>query len=440
MAPTLAMSVTGPQPARVIGRAAPLAYVVAALGVGLVAYGFVRLSGHFAHAGSVYAFAGNTLGPHAGFLTGWALLGTYIVFPPVSIVGVATFGQAFLRSTGLASDPPWLPLALAAWALIGLAAARGIRVTTRSLLAAEAISVALILVLVAVIYVRLGLGDAPRGRHLNADWLRPPPGTSLSTVFLAATFGFLSFAGFEAAGSLGEEAHVPRRAIPRSLVLAVATGAVFYVLCMVAQMLAFGTDARGVHAFATAQAPLGDLATSFVGSPLADALDVGAMLSAFGAGLGGVAVASRMLFALGRDGMLPHGLARVSRETGAPAAALAVSLLLSLGLLIGFAAAGATALHTFFYLATIGVLSLLLMYVVTNLGAARLLGLRGSLLPACGIAVAGYTLYRNVWPVPEHPFDLFPYVVAAWLGLGVVVTLALTGFARRVRAALAAHG
>jgi pimeloyl-ACP methyl ester carboxylesterase len=67
MAPTLAMSVTGGQAARLIGRAAPLAFVFAALGVALVAYGFVRLAGHFSHAGSVYAFTGLTLGPRAGF-------------------------------------------------------------------------------------------------------------------------------------------------------------------------------------------------------------------------------------------------------------------------------------------------------------------------------------------------------------------------------------
>src|SRR5256714_11150225 len=63
MAPTLAMSVTGVAAVAALGRAAPLAFAVAALGVGLVAYGFVRLAGEFSHAGSVYAFVGNTLGP-----------------------------------------------------------------------------------------------------------------------------------------------------------------------------------------------------------------------------------------------------------------------------------------------------------------------------------------------------------------------------------------
>src|SRR5215467_3314647 len=82
MAPTLAMSVTGVAAAAALGRAAPLAFAAAALGVGLVAYGFVRLAGEFSHAGSVYGFVGNTLGPRPGFLAGWALLGTYLVFPP----------------------------------------------------------------------------------------------------------------------------------------------------------------------------------------------------------------------------------------------------------------------------------------------------------------------------------------------------------------------
>ena len=103
MAPTLAMSITGVAAAAVLGRAAPLAFVVAALGVGFVAYGFVRLAGEFSHAGSVYAFVGRTLGPRAGFVAGWALLGTYLVFPPMSMMGVAIFGRAFLTTTGLAT-------------------------------------------------------------------------------------------------------------------------------------------------------------------------------------------------------------------------------------------------------------------------------------------------------------------------------------------------
>ena len=331
MAPTLAMSVTGVAAARALGRAAPLAFVVAALGVGLVAYGFVRLAGEFSHAGSVYAFVGNTLGPRPGFLAGWALLGTYLVFPPVSIMGVAIFGRAFLSTTGLASDADWYPIALAAWVVIWVLAARGVRPTTRSLLAFEVVSVCLILVLMGVIFWRLAAGTAPGGQTLSGDVFVLPPGVGVSTLALAAVAGFLAFAGFESAGSLGEESLVPTRMIPRAIITAVAFGAVFYVACVVAQTLGFGTSAVGVSAFQHSQAPLAELAERYVGTTLASLLNLGAMLSALGAGLGGVTVAARMMFAFGRDGLASRRLSGVSAATGVPQRALALEMLIGAG-------------------------------------------------------------------------------------------------------------
>jgi len=436
MAPTLAMSITGGAAAGLLGRAATVAFVLAAIGVAFVASGFVRLSGRFSHAGSVYAFVGRTLGPRAGFLAGWALLGTYLVFPPVSILGVAVFGQAFLRRTGLMSGADWFPLALAGWALIWLLAARGIRPTTRSLLAFEGVSVLLIVVLIAVIYVRVGTGHAPAGRVLSADVFRLPPGVALSTVALAATTGFLAFAGFESAGSLGEESRAPTRSIPRAIAAAIGIGAALYVACIAAQTLGFGTDPAGVRAFAGSAAPLGDLAQAYVGGPLAGALDLGAVLSAVGAGLGGVTVAARMLFAFGRDGLVPRRLEEVSGSAGTPRTALAVEMAIGLALLVAFRLGGAPALHAFFYLATIGVLNLLVMYVLTNVAAVRLAGVggagagaargvRAAVLPVVGALIAGYVLYRNVWPVPDRPYDLFPYLVAGWLAAGGLLTVAI---------------
>jgi len=439
MAPTLAMSATGGQAARLIGRAAPLAFAFAAVGVALVAYGFVRLAGHFSHAGSVYAFTGLTLGPRAGFFSGWALLGTYLVFPTVSIMGIAIFGRAFLESTGLWSSPPWWPIALAGWAVVGVLASRGARTATRSLLVVEVVAVALILGLVGVILVKLATGDAPRDLGYTTAFLHIPHGVGISTVVFAASAGFLSFAGFEAAGSFGEESERPRTSIPRSLVVAIAFGAVFYVICMTAQTLGFGTDAAGVRAFGSSSAPLGDLARTYAGAPLADVIDLVAVFSAVGAGLGCASVAARMLYALGRDGVLRRELAGVS-ATGAPATALALELAISLALIVGFAAAGTTPQDAFFYLATIGILNLLVMYVVTNLGALRYLFLSGvrrapaweAALPVAGIGFAVYTLYKNVWPVPPHPFDLFPYMVAGWLGVGLSVAWAVPGLAERI--------
>jgi amino acid transporter len=439
MAPTLAMSVTGVAAAAALGRAAPLAFVVAALGVGLVAYGFVRLAGEFSHAGSVYGFVGNTLGPRPGFVAGWALLGTYLVFPPVSIMGVAVFGRAFLATMGLAANADWYPIALAAWAVIAVLAARGVRPTTRSVLAFEVVSVCLILVLMGVIFWRLAAATAPGGQRLSGSVFVPPPGVGVSALALAAVSGFLAFAGFESAGSLGEESFAPTRAVPRAIIAAVAFGAVFYVACITAQSLGFGTGAAGVSAFRHSQAPLGDLAKRYVGSPLAAVLDLGAVLSALGAGLGGVTVAARMLFSFGRDGIASRRLSGVSTVTGVPQRALAAEMLIGLVLLTAFRLAGTSALNVFFYLATVGTLSLLVMYVLTNVAAAHHLRRRSFwevLVPAGGVLIAGFVLYHNVWPIPPPPYEYFPYLVLGWLAAGVVITAVVPGFSGKVGAGL----
>jgi amino acid transporter len=76
MAPTAAMALNGTAVAGQIGRAVPLAFLIATIGVLFVSYGFVRLTRYFNAAGSVFALAGATLGPRAGF----GLMGTYTLF------------------------------------------------------------------------------------------------------------------------------------------------------------------------------------------------------------------------------------------------------------------------------------------------------------------------------------------------------------------------
>jgi amino acid transporter len=147
-----------------------------------------------------------------------------------------------------------------------------------------------------------------------------------------------------------------------------------------------------------------------------------------------------MLFALGRDGVLSRDLAGVAESTGTPAAALAAEMTMSLGLIVGFAVAGTSPTNAFFYLATIGILNLLVMYVLTNLGALRYLFLgtirRARLyeiiFPVVGIGFAVYTIDKNVWPVPPSPFDVFPYIVAAWLALGAAAATLVPGLAGRI--------
>ena len=92
------------------------------------------------------------------------------------------------------------------------------------------------------------------------------------------------------------------------------------------------------------------------------------------------------------------------------------------------------------YLATMGILSLLVMHIVTNVGALRYLFFSGVqrartweiVFPLGGIGFALYTLYKNLWPVPAYPFNIFPYVVAAWLAIGLAAAWLAPGLSGRV--------
>src|SRR3984885_14867381 len=95
--PVGAIGLLGTGAAVIIGRAVPLSFVFAVVGVALVAYCFVKLSQHISHTGSVYALCGVTLGPRAGFFAGWALMGAYIAIGCGSTIEIGLFGGQFLN-------------------------------------------------------------------------------------------------------------------------------------------------------------------------------------------------------------------------------------------------------------------------------------------------------------------------------------------------------
>ncbi|SCX56910.1 Amino acid transporter [Klenkia marina] len=462
MAPSMAANINPQATAGTVGRAVPLAFLLAAVGVLLVAYGFVRLCQHFQHAGSVYAFVGATLGPRAGLFSGFGLLGTYCFYGVVTASATGIFGTAFLQEVGIWPNPPaWGPFVLVALALVCaflltvVPAKRG----TSVLLTVEGVTVALILVIVAVVLVRLLGGSTPDegtfgGGSFTFDVFTVAPGTDLSAVFLGVVFGFLSFAGFEAAATLGEEARNPRRDIPRAILGTALFGGVYFVVVTAVEMMAFGTDDAGVAAFAASPSLLGDIGTAYIGSWIGDVITLGAAISAFGCCLACVVGASRLVFAFARDtapaGRSASGLAAVNGE-GVPArAALASVVVMGLIVLVSALVFGAEAGDTFFWSGTIGTLILLVAYVLTTVGAIRLVFVQRRMphvpmwqvvVPVAALVVLGYTIVRNVVPYPAYadgaPF-WFPVVAGVWLLAGLVVVLAVPAVARRAGQALMA--
>src|SRR5690348_8542074 len=436
MAPTAAMALNGVAPAGLVGRAVPLAFLFAAIAIALISYSFIRLTRFFNHAGSTYALAGATLGPRAGFFAGWALLATYSLFIVANIAEIGLFSWSFLDGSGIWHNPPWILLSLIAAALVWLLAYGDVRVVGRALLTFEGISVTLITIVVIVIYWKVIGHSAPNGQHFTLKPFVPASGTTVGAVAFASVFGLLSFGGFEGAAALGEETNNPRRNIPLAIAAAVGFCGVFYTIVMLAQSLGFGIDAAGIKAFSSSSAPLGDLSKEYMGKGMEDAINFGAMLSAFASCLGCAAGASRILFALGRDGFITRRLGDASARTGSPANSLAVVMAFGIAVAVILRINGTTSTNVFFYLGTIGVLAMLVAYFVIQVGAAKFLHLEKRepqwrvLFVGLATAAIVYTMYKQVWPRPPHPYNIFPYLILAWAAVGAAITFAFPGLSQ----------
>jgi amino acid transporter len=449
MAPSMAANINPQGTAGLVGRATPLAFLLAALAVLLIAYVFVRLCQYYGHAGSVYVFAGATLGPRVGFVAGLGLMGTYVFYALVTASASGVFGSAFLDAVGVWHDQPtWAGflvggLALALALLLTVVPARR---AAAVLLSAEGVTVALIVLIAVVVLVRMVAGTAPGGAHVDLSVFTVAPGTDASSLFLGIIFGLLSFAGFEAAATLGEEAHEPRRDIPRAILGTAIFGGVYFTVVTAVEMMAFGTNDEGVAAFVRSSALMGDLGTSYVGAWLGDVVTLGAAVSAFACCLACVVGASRLLFAVARDLAPGHPLARTG-GAGTPAVAAAVVAgLVAVIALVCAVFFGAVPFDTFLWSGTIGTLILLVAYVLATAGCLKLVFVDRRLdvprwqvvVPLLALVVLGYTLWRNVVPYPtEGPARWFPVVAFGWLALVTLVALAFPGLARRLSRSLA---
>lgn len=469
MAPSMAASINPQGTALTIGRAVPLAFGLAFVGVLFVAYTFVRLTQRFHHSGSVYGFVGATLGPKAGVVAGWALAGTYVFYAVVTAMAGGRFAAGFLSDIGLwKNQPTWAGFLLgsAGLLLVWWLATTPARGGTRVVLAAEGITVLLIVIVIVIVFARLA-GHSGPGK-LGVDWsvFTVPPGVGLSAVFLGIVFGFLSFAGFEAASTLGEETTKPTRDIPRAILGVAIFGGIYFVVVTAVEAMGFGTSTKGVSAFTGSQSLIGDLGRLYVSSWIGNIITIGAMVSAFSCALACCVGASRLVFALSRDGLLHSRLARVAPGRRTPTISTA-AVVVAAYVIIAFTwfVLRGDPLTLFVEAGTIGTLILLVVYIMATIGMMKLVFFpsvagpfgppgqvgqagRGAgsgerrvrsweiVIPILGIVILGYTLFRNVYPFPTGVGWWGPAVAFVWLLFGVIWAYARPGAALRAGAAL----
>lgn len=451
--PTLAMAGNGQGLIGIVGKSLPLVFVIGLIGVSLVGYGFVRLTRHLNHAGSAYALVGGTIGPRAGFFSGFAMLGAYTGFSIGTLALTGAFVNAFLAQLQSGSaDPfqvPW-PIIITLGAVLSfLLAGREVSLIAKILLVIEGVGIIAMVILVAVIFAS---GGAPTtGVDLSVFSFEDVNVTQVMSGVVAA---FLSWAGFEACASLGEETDNPKRNVPRALAGTLVLTGVLFVVVMFAQTIGFGTDEAGLARMQTSGNTLGDLGHDYVGTGFSLIIIFTAICAAFGCHVATAATAGRMIYAFARDGFGPSSLAVLHARTNGPqrATMVVVALALITGLLCavtGWPVMGTNnpAIDTYFLFAVAGAVCLMVAYFMVEVAAMWFTGHKkfdlihggrgrflGVLLPALGALVIGVVLWFNVKDA-KSPVDA-PLLGLYWCALGLVLAVAASRTAAKVGAAL----
>jgi amino acid transporter len=431
MAPTLAMNLNPQEPAQHVGRVVALVFALSTVLVLLVAWCFARLAKHHPNAGSAYGFVAATLGPRAGLVAGWTLLGTYLCFATVGMGAVGLFGADLLQRIGFWRDASSSALTIIAMLVVAPLSIIPTRRAGLVLIVLEGVGVVAMLLLAGFVLWQVTRGHGPQGDPPVWDLFVPTAGVGFSSVAMGLSFGLLSFAGFEQVATLGEEVSKSRFTIPRVLIGTVLGAGIVFTLVTAAQTLGFGTDPAGVATFTKSTSLLGDLAARYLGGWSGDLFDFLSVCSAMGGGLAAIVACSRILFALCRDLVPGSAIGRVSAASGTPRVAAVCILVASI---IGYAMMrgifGASGSDAFFWGSTLGALALLVAYLLVAASAAGALlrapePQRRTLLaiPLLAVLAIAYTLFVNVYPPQPGAYRVIPWIVLAWCATPLLLTL-----------------
>lgn len=305
--------------AQLSNGAAPTAYLVTLVAMLFTAYSYGRMASvHYQTAGSAYTYVGREMGPRLGFLTGWLILLDYFFIPLVVwLIGGAYLSAQFPAVPGAV----WIVAFILITTILNVV---GIKVTAR----ANYLLVAFQL-LVLGIFVVLSIGYFI-GEDTGASLLSPFANEDLTLAALAAgaAVAAYSFIGFDGLTLLTEETRDPRRTIPRAMIIVVLFfGALFVTISYFAQLVHPGGTFDDVNSAAL------ELAREIGGNLFTSFLLAGLIVGQFASGLAIQAGASRLLYAMGRDGALPRGLSHVVPRWRTPVVAITLIGLAGLGAL-----------------------------------------------------------------------------------------------------------
>ncbi|ANI56399.1 APC family permease [Pseudomonas sp. DR 5-09] len=269
----------------------PAAYLAALVAMFFTAMSYGHMAAAFPVAGSAYSYVRKAISPKLGFIAGWAVLLDYLFLPmAIWLIGAAYLASAF------PSIPQWI------WVLAFIGITSAINIIGLKL--ANGINALLMLVqfLVLIAFVALCVhyvgGDASTPLwsikpFFNGDMQMP-------LIMSGAAIACYSFLGFDAVSTLTEETRDPRRTIPRAIMLITLIGGLIFV-----GVSYFVQIAHPSFQFDSVDSAAYEIARNIGGDMFVSIFLIGLIVGQFASGLSAQASGSRLLFAMGRDGVLP---------------------------------------------------------------------------------------------------------------------------------------
>ncbi|WP_314147839.1 APC family permease [uncultured Leifsonia sp.] len=394
----------------------PSAYVVALVAMLFTALSYGAMARRYPVSGSAYTYTQQAFGGHVGFLTGWTLMLDYLFLPMINFLLIGIY-----LNTQFPDIPQWV-FALAALLLVLLFNVLGITLVNRLNIAIVALSVLLVVVFAVLAIKELVTNPSAETPSLIEPFL---PGTGgLGPVFAGAAVLALSFLGFDAVSTLSEEAKNPKRDIPRAILLTTLIGGAIFIVVSWLGALVF----PDWHAFTDVDSAGVDLMAKVGGTFLTSFFVAVYVVGAFGSGMTTQVSVSRIIYAMGRDRVLPGAFGRLHPRFKTPwVAALAVSVVSLLALVLTLDVAAT--MISFGALAAFSMvnLSVIRIHLFPKGGRDRASAgewVRYGVLPAIGFLL-------TVWLWTSLTATTF-IVGLSWMLLGAIYLAVLTrGFRRR---------
>ncbi|WP_180230053.1 APC family permease [Bacillus sp. AFS073361] len=270
----------------------PLAYLTALVVMAFTAISYGKMVRVFPSAGSAYTYTRETISPHLGFIVGWAALLDYILLPMVNALIIRIYMVSVFPEV-----PAWI------WVVAYVAIVTAINAwsmgKTSSLNSLLVIfEVVLIAAFIVLAFVQLSKGMGQGTIFTTAPLFHSD--IHLGAILTGATVVCFSFIGFDAVTMYAEEA-IDQKTMPRAIMLTVFIGGAIFFTCSYFAQALF----PDISGFKVTDDTLPEIGL-FVGGTLFKLVFLsGAFAATVASGLASHASVSRLLYVMGRNGVLP---------------------------------------------------------------------------------------------------------------------------------------